>query len=158
MILFLSCWLAKLGSELYLESNFAGSIIMDGCRLTMGVSIASSLHVFTNPESRQPHFFSMKYIVWFDQFQMDLYLRIIIEYQNANITVIFKEETIFFSKKQLQIKNSGFVKTCDEYVRRWRTCAAWTWSRLPCPAASSCPMATWTFCLFPANIKKEKNR
>ena len=121
-------------------------------------SITSSLHVFTNPESRQPHFFSMKYIVCFDQFQMDLYLRIIIEYQNANITVIFKEETIFFSKKQLQIKNSGFVKTCDEYVRRWRTCAAWTWSRLPCPAASSCPMATWTFCLFPANIKKEKNR
>ena len=25
---------------------------------------------------------------------------------------------IFISKEQLQIENSGFVKTCDEHVRR----------------------------------------
>ena len=31
---------------------------------------------------------------------------------------LFLEKTIFFSEKQLQIRNSGFVKTCDEYVHR----------------------------------------
>ena len=30
----------------------------------------------------------------------------------------FIEKTCFFSKKRIQIENSGFVKTCDEYVRR----------------------------------------
>ena len=40
---------------------------------------------------------------------MDCHLRIKMEY--ADITVSFFEK-----KKQLQIENSGFVKTCDEQV------------------------------------------
>ena len=44
---------------------------------------------------------------------MDFHLRI--EIQNGNITV-FMEKKIFVSKKQLQIENSGFLKTCHEYV------------------------------------------
>ena len=36
---------------------------------------------------------------------------------NANRNVFFlSKKTNIFSKTQLQIENSGFVKTCDEYV------------------------------------------
>ena len=39
-------------------------------------------------------------------------------FQNANKTVIFYRKDNIFSleKNQLQIVNSGFVKTCDEHV------------------------------------------
>ena len=47
---------------------------MDGCRLTMGVSITSSLHVFTNPESMKPELFSMEFVVCFDLFSMIFHL------------------------------------------------------------------------------------
>ena len=30
--------------------------------------------------------------------------------------MLFVQKDFFFSKKQLQIENSGFMKTCDEYV------------------------------------------
>jgi hypothetical protein len=43
--------------------------------------------------------------------------------QNANITVIFGQNFNFFLEKQLQIKNSGFVKTCDEHVLKDMTMA-----------------------------------
>ena len=37
--------------------------------------------------------------------------------QNANTTVNFYQNFTFFpSQKQLQIENSGFVKTCDEHI------------------------------------------
>ena len=36
--------------------------------------------------------------------------------KNANINVFLTVNTIFFPKNQLQIENSGFVKTCDEHV------------------------------------------
>ena len=43
---------------------------------------------------------------------MDVQLRIRIEYK---MPIVSKRQS-FFSKKKLQIENSGFVKTCDENV------------------------------------------
>ena len=36
--------------------------------------------------------------------------------KNVNMTVILSKRQLSFSKNQLQIENSRFVKTCDEYV------------------------------------------
>ena len=61
-------------------------------------------------------FFSWILSFEFDLFQMDYYLRIKLITKCQYNCYFFLEKTIFFSKKQLQIRNSGFVKTCDEYV------------------------------------------
>ena len=39
-------------------------------------AITSSSHVFTNPESTKPDFFSMKFVICFDLLGMDFHLRI----------------------------------------------------------------------------------
>jgi hypothetical protein len=41
-----------------------------------------------------------------------------IDYKMPN-NCYFHQKDFFFLAKQLQIENSGFVKTCDEYVQKW---------------------------------------
>ena len=62
--------------------------------------------------------FSRKFVVCFDLFKMDFHLIIKIDYK-LPIHLLFQLKRQFFlSKNQLQVKNSGFVKTCDEHVPR----------------------------------------
>ena len=47
---------------------------------------------------------------------MDFHLRINRDYKILICMLSFYRKKHFFSKKRLQIENSGFVKTCDEYL------------------------------------------
>ena len=76
---------------------------------------------FTNPEYTKPDFPPHEYeicrLFWsvLNGFSFKNQTRL----QNANVAgVFFNRKDNSFSKKQFQIENSGFVKTCDEHVLR----------------------------------------
>ena len=49
---------------------------------------------------------------------MDFHSRIKLDYKMPINNCYFHRKYIFFSLEK-QIENSGFVKTCDEYVQKW---------------------------------------
>ena len=79
--------------------------------------ITSSSHVFKNPESTKPDFFFHEIcrLLWSvgNGFSFKNWNTYFIKCQYN--WVFFIKNTIL-SLKLLQIENSGFVKTCDEYV------------------------------------------
>ena len=50
---------------------------------------------------------------------MDFHLRVKMPIYITVILIVKRH--LFFSKNYLQLENSGFVKTCDEYVHRATT-------------------------------------
>ena len=87
-----------------------------GCQRLHG-PITSSSHVFTNPEYTKPDIFpwNLLFVLICSKWTAIKKSKWIIKCQ-YNCNFYWKDNLFLEKQKQLQIENSGFVKTCDENV------------------------------------------